>query len=236
MSALFEELDYRVTPMGPIALRRRTLLALDVDVYEVMLGDEHLMSSLFTAGEIALATLGLQACDGDGLNVVVGGLGLGYTARAALDDPRVGEVVVIDAMEAVIDWHRQGLLPMGYHLAAESRCRLVHGDFFALADQGFDAEAPGRRFDAVLLDIDHSPRALLNEAHARFYTPASLQRVAAQLRPGGVFAMWSDAAPDVEFEAILAAAFTDVRAEVVSFANPLTGADSSCTIYVAKAV
>lgn len=235
MSALFEELDYRVTPMGPIALRRRTLLALDVDVYEVMLGDEHLMSSLFTAGEIALTTLGLEACEGDGLNVVVGGLGLGYTARAALDDPRVGEVIVIDAMEAVIDWHRQGLLPMGFHLAAESRCRLVLGDFFALADAGFDAGEPGRRFDAVLLDIDHSPRALLNEAHARFYTPASLRRVADQLVPGGVFAMWSDAAPDAEFEAILASTFADVAAKVVTFANPLTGGDSSCTIYVAKA-
>ena len=235
MSALFEELDYRVTPMGPIALRRRTLLALDVDVYEVMLGDEHLMSSLFTAGEIALSTLGLQACEGDGLSVVVGGLGLGYTARAALDDPRVGEVIVIDAMEAVIDWHRQGILPMGFHLAAESRCRLVHGDFFALADEGFDAGEPGRRFDAVLLDIDHSPRALLNEAHARFYTPANLRRMATQLVAGGVFAMWSDAAPDPEFEAILAGVFATVEAKVVHFANPLTGTDSSCTIYVAKA-
>ena len=235
MSALFEELDYRVTPMGPIALRRRTLLALDRDVYEVMLGDEHLMSSLFTEGEIALATSGLEACEGDGLNVVVGGLGLGYTARAALDDPRVGEVIVVDAMEAVIDWHRQGLLPMGYHLAAEARCRLVEGDFFALADEGFDVGEPGRRFDAVLLDIDHSPRALLNEAHARFYTAASLKRMAAQLVPGGVFAMWSDAAPDAEFEAVLATVFAAVKAKVVNFANPLTGADSSCTIYVAKA-
>lgn len=235
MSALFEELDYRVTPVGPIALRRRTLLALNLDVYEVMLGDEHLMSSLFTEGEIALAALGLEPCVGDGLTVVVGGLGLGYTARAALDDPRVGEVIVIEAMEAVIDWHRQGLLPMGYHLAAESRCRLVQRDFFALADEGFDAGEPGRRFDAILLDIDHSPRALLNEAHARFYTPASLKRMAAQLVPGGVFAMWSDAAPDVGFEAILASAFVAVTAKVVTFANPLTGADSSCTIYVATA-
>ena len=83
MSALFEELDYRVTPMGPIALRRRTLLALDVDVYEVMLGDEHLMSSLFTAGESALSTLGLQACAGDGLPVLhrVPRLAAGDSAR-----------------------------------------------------------------------------------------------------------------------------------------------------------
>lgn len=233
MSALFEELDYRVTPMGPIALRRRTLLSLEVDVYEVMLGDEHLMSSLFTAGEIALSTHGLAACEGDGLNVVVGGLGLGYTARAALDDPRVGEVIVIDAMEAVIDWHRQGILPMGFHLAAESRCRLVHGDFFALADTGFDAGDPGRQFDAILLDIDHSPKALLNEAHGRFYTAESLRRMSAQLVPGGVFAMWSDAAPDPGFEAVLNEAFATAASAIVRFPNPLSGDESSCTIYVA---
>jgi len=233
MSALFEELDYRVTPMGAISLRRRRLLGLERDVWEVMLGDEHLMSSLFTEGEIALTTLGLAAAKGSQLQVVVGGLGLGYTARAALDDRRVAGVRVIDAMAATIEWQRQGLTPMGDRLAADSRCELVEGDFFAMAEHGFDPAAPGRRFDAVLLDIDHSPRALLNPAHARFYTPASLARVAGQLVEGGVFAMWSDAAPDADFEAVLATAFATVEATVVNFANPLTEADSSCTIYVA---
>ena len=84
MSRLFEELDYRETPIGPVSLRRRRVMALDVDVFEIILGDEHLMSSLFTASEIALADLGLAALDGDRLDVLVGGLGLGYTARAVL--------------------------------------------------------------------------------------------------------------------------------------------------------
>ncbi len=235
MGALFEELDYRVTPMGPISLRRRRVLSLGVDVIEVMLGDEHLMSSLFTEGEIALARLGLEAVEGDELSVVVGGLGLGYTAAAALEDARVRELLVIDAMAAVIDWHRQGLAPLGQGLLADGRCRLVEGDFFALAAAGrLDETAPGRLFDAVLLDIDHSPRALLSAAHGGFYAADGLRPLAAQLRPGGVFAMWSDEGPDPEFQTALGAVSAAQEARVVEFENPLTGGASSCTIYVAR--
>ena len=230
MSALFEEIDYRETRLGAISLRRRRILSLDRDVYEVMLGDEHLMSSLFTEGEIALATLGLAAVAASGpLDVVVGGLGLGYTARAALDDPRIGSVEVIDAMEAVIDWHRQGLVPLGAALAGDPRVRLVEGDFFALMAAG------GPRVHAVLLDIDHSPRAVLNAGNAAFYTVQGLSGVAARLLPGGVFALWSDEPPDPDFEAVMAAVFVDCEAQVVGFDNPLTGGRSSCTIYVGKA-
>lgn len=236
-SRLFEELDYRPTPMGPISLRRRRVLSLDVDVFEVLLGDEHLMSTLFTVGETELARLGLAATQGEALDVAVGGLGLGYTAKAALDDPRVRECVVIDAMEAVIDWHRQGLVPLGEALSADPRCRFVLGDFFGLAagaEPGLDPERPGRRFDAVLLDIDHSPRALLSDAHGGFYTAEGLERMAARIKPGGVFALWSDEAPDAEFEAVLDAVFVERRSQVVAFANPMTGGESNCTIYVAR--
>lgn len=87
MSARFEEIDWRPTPMGDISLRRRRDPGSGEDVYEVKLGDEFLMSSLFTAGEIALTRLGLAELPGAELDVAVGGLGLGYTAQAALDDP-----------------------------------------------------------------------------------------------------------------------------------------------------
>ena len=231
MSALFEEIDYRTTPLGAISLRRRRLLSLDRDVFEVMLGDEHLMSSLFTEGEIALTTIGLAATDAPVLDIVVGGLGLGYTAAAALDDPRVRSVEVIDAVEAVIDWHRQGLVPLGARLSGDARCSLVHGDFFALMTA--DEPAP-RQVHAVLLDIDHSPRALLNSQNGAFYSVAGLSGVSARLVAGGVFAMWSDEAPDPEFEAVMAQVFDACAAKVVEFPNPLTGGMSSCTIYTGR--
>ena len=86
-SPLFEELDYRPTPIGALSLRRRRILSLNVDVIEILLGEEHLMSDLFTASEIALATLGMQAAKGDSLEIVVGGLGLGYTAKKCSTPP-----------------------------------------------------------------------------------------------------------------------------------------------------
>ena len=165
MSLLFEELDYRPTPIGELSLRRRRELRLGVDVLEIKLGEEHLMSSLFTASEIALARLGLAPLRDDGaLDVVVGGLGLGYTAQAVLEHSAVRSLVVVEMLEAVIDWHREGLLPLGPELTADPRCRFVAGDFFAMTGSasGFDAEQPGRRFDAILVYIDHSPEALLD--------------------------------------------------------------------------
>ncbi|MFF0154649.1 spermidine synthase [Micromonospora sp. NPDC005203] len=236
MGARFEELAWRETPIGAISLRRRRDPALQVEVYEVKLDDEYLMSSLFPVAEIELARLGLAAVAGDSLDVVVGGLGLGYTACAALGDPRVRSLLVVEAIEDVIDWHRRGLLPFAAGLAEDPRTRFVQADFFAsvAGDVGFDAEAPGRRFDAVLLDVDHSPRNVLHPSHAAFYPPAGLRRLAALLRPEGVFSLWSDDPPDTEFTAALAEVFVDVRAHVVPFANPLTGGESANTVYVAR--
>lgn len=89
MRARFEELAWRETTMGEISLRRRFDPVAKVDVYEVRLDDDFLMSSLFTVAEVELARLGLAELSGGGIDVVVGGLGLGYTARAVLDDRRV---------------------------------------------------------------------------------------------------------------------------------------------------
>ena len=233
----FEELDFQLTPLGDLALRRRMVAALDnAEVYEVTLGGGFLMSSLFTVVEIALADLALTGRDGP-LDVVVGGLGLGYTARAALRHPAVRSLVVVEALEPVIGWHRRGLVPLGAELTADPRCRLVHADFFAAAadpGRGFDPPTPGARWHAVLLDIDHSPRNLLDEGHAGFYQPAGLRALAAQLHPGGIFAMWSDDPPDEAFLAVLREVFSSVRAEIVTFPNPLLERESSSTVYLAE--
>ena len=232
----FEELDAQTTPMGEINLRRRIEPSLQVDVYEVKLGDEFLMSSLFTVAEIELARLGLAEVDGDHLDVVVGGLGLGYTAVAALEDDRVGSLVVVEALPEVIGWHERDLLPDAAGLAGGERTRLVQGDFFAMAagEDGFDPQAPGRRFDAILLDVDHSPRHLLHPRHAHFYSADGLRRLSRFLAPDGVFALWSDDPPDDDFLAVLREVFEHARAEVVSFRNFITGGESANTIYVAR--
>ncbi len=238
MQPLFEELDFRKTPIGDLILRRRRLTMLDdLIVHEVLLGDAFLMSSLFHEVEEALADLGLAAVDGDQLDVVVGGLGLGYTAVAALKDPRVAELIVVDVMAPVIEWHQKGMVPLGEVLTSDARCRLVEGDFFALAaapETGFDPKMAGRKFHAVLLDIDHSPRNLLDGRNSAFYGVDGLKSLAAQLFPGGVFALWSDDAPDEEFMARLGEVFETSRAHVVKFQNPLLGKDSESTVYVAQ--
>ncbi|MCX2971379.1 MULTISPECIES: spermidine synthase [Streptomyces] len=236
MSARFQELDWRSTPKGEISLRRRREPASGAEVYEVKLGAEFLMSSLFTAGEEALARLGLERAPGDGLDVVVGGLGLGYTARTALRDARVRSLLVVEALGEVIEWHRRGLVPLGAELASDPRCRLVHGDFFAMTGEaGFDPDQPGRLFDAVLLDIDHTPDHVLDPGHAPFYEPAGLRTLAARLRPGGVFALWSDDPPSADFEQRLAKVFAEPESHVVTFDNPLHGGTSANTVYVARA-
>lgn len=238
MKPLFEELDFQPTPLGDLILRRRRMAMLDdLIVYEVLLGNGYLMSSLFHDVEEALADLGLASVDGEKLEVVVGGLGLGYTAVAALKDPRVAELLVVDVMAPVIEWHQKGLVPLGEKLTGDPRCRLVLGDFFAMAaapDTGFDPMQPGRKFHAVLLDIDHSPENLLHERNAAFYSADGLRRLAAQLHPGGVFALWSDDAPDENFLSHLAEVFETSASHVVKFPNPLLEKDSKSTVYVAR--
>lgn len=235
MGARFQELDWRQTPLGELVLRRRWDPVFDREVHEIKLNDEFLMSSLFTVSEVELARLALAGLPAP-LDVVVGGLGLGYTARTVLENPDVRSLVVVDALGEVIEWHRRGLLPGGAELAADPRCRLVHGDFFALArsGDGFDPEAPGRRFHAIVVDIDHSPRHLLHPDNADFYRPEGLHRLADGLHPGGVFALWSNEPPDDEYTAALAERFDHVAAEVVRFPNPLQQREATATVYVAK--
>jgi spermidine synthase len=228
MSARFAELDRRATPMGEISLRRRLEPSVEIDVYEVKLGEEFLMSSLFTVAETALATLSLARCAGDELDVVVGGLGLGYTARAALFDERVRSLEVIEALPEVISWHEQHLVPLGQTLTDDPRCRLVAADFFRVI-----AATPAARWDAVLLDIDHAPDRVLHPSHAAFYETDGLRAVAASLRLGGVFGLWSDDLPDDEFVARVRSAFGNCETHVIAFPNFYTDEESTNTVYVA---
>ncbi|MGD9656659.1 MAG: spermidine synthase [Methylocystis sp.] len=237
VSDMFEELDYCVTSIGSLSLRRRRAAPNSDEIFEIKLGEAFLMSSLFTVAEIALAQLGLAETTEEALDVVVGGLGLGCTAQAALSDARVRSLLVVEALAPVIEWHERGLLPLGKPLTDEPRCRFLQGDFFALvaSHDGFDPRAPQRRFHAILVDIDHSIDDLLHPSHAALYRADGLRRIAAHLFPGGVFALWSNDPPDEAFCATLAEIFASVRAEVVGFHDPLhPGREAENTIYIAK--
>ena len=229
------ELGYEKTPLGDLTLRRRVDLRLnDREIFEVKLGDEYLMSSLFTEAERQLATLGLAPLDGTELDVVVGGLGLGYTAAAALQNKKVARLLVIDLFQAVIDWHRAGRVPNADVLTRDPRCELRQGDFFQLAGTGFDTRGPNRKFDAILLDIDHSPEHFLDANNESFYTAEGLAALRSQLKPAGVFALWSNDPGSEDFTARLMKTFATAVAHNIEFPNPYTNSASVNSIYVAQ--
>ncbi len=225
-----EELDWSETEWGIISLRRRRDPVTDREVHEVKLGEDFLMSSQFTLGEEEVARLGLAALDGEGLRVLVGGLGLGYTAWTALADPRVEELVVVEALEQVIDWHRRELFADTRGLATDPRVRLLRDDFFELVRSG-RSERP---YDALLVDIDHAPDWLLRSDHGDFYTEAGLRCAGEMLVADGVLSLWSDEPPELAFVEVMGTAFEQVEARVVSFPNPLTGGQSANTVYLAR--
>jgi spermidine synthase len=236
MSALFEEIAWRQTPIGELALRRRRLHSGGEDIWEIKLDEGYLMSSQFVAGEIALATLALEMVEGKELDVIVGGLGLGYTAEAALADHRVSRLTVVELIPEVIEWHVERKLPLGEAVAGDPRCRLLQGDFFAMSRTpgGFEEDRAPRSYDAVLVDIDHSTRHLIDARSASFYDAPALADLAAQLKPGGVFALWSSEAEDAAFLDAMKATFTDVRAERVEFDHPHRSEPAFNIIYLGR--
>ena len=243
MQPIFEEIDFQHTALGDISLRRRSEPRLDnVIIYEVKLNEEFLMSSLFTEAEIQLSLLGLQKVQNtfgntEELNIIVGGLGLGYTAATVLENPAVISLDVIDVMQPVINWHQQKLVPLGETLISDARCKLIHADFYQLAkldNTGFNSEEPCQLAHAVLLDIDHSPSHLLNESNATFYTKVGLESLAKKIHPKGVFGLWSNELPDHNFIELLDSVFESTQAHIVKFPNPYTGEESINTVYLSN--
>ena len=232
----FEELDYQQTTLGELVLRRRQVLALGGrEVFEVKLNDEYLMSSMFHEAEVALADLGLATLTSESWDVAVGGLGLGYTAAAVLQYDRVARMIVVEALAPVIEWHQREIVPNGSLLSKDARCRYYREDFFALArGDGFDPDEAGHSFDAILLDIDHTPDALLNPGHADLYSEEGMRRLRGFLKPGGVFGLWSNDVPENNFLAILSRVFDQVDGHVVEFDNPIQDKTATNGVYVAK--
>lgn len=185
---------------------------------EVSLEGELLMSSLHTASEVALAREALALHAGPGpLRVLVGGLGLGYTADAALGDPRVGEVCVVELLEPPLRWLREGLVPLAPRLQAEPRLRLVQADVFARLLGPAQDDLP---WDLILIDVDHSPEEPLHPSHRALYGVEGLTRVRGKLAPGGVLAVWSTQ-EDPAFLEALRAVFPRVERREVRWTNEL---------------
>ena len=236
MSAYFEEIDYQITPLGPLSLRRRRQFKLDVDIMEVLLGDEHLMSDLFTISEIELSRLALAELNGVGHNILVGGLGLGYTVSEALDNLAVNSVTVIEFLAPVIAWHERGILPLGLKLVEDTRCKMVQADFFARValGEGLDPSLPNQLYDGILLDIDHSPKLFLDPSHSGFYTKEGLTKLAANMSPRGIFGLWSNDPSDPLFLDLLKNVFKSAWAVDVKFPNPILGNECLQTVYLAS--
>jgi spermidine synthase len=125
-------------------------------------------------------------------------------------------------------------VPLGRVLSEDPRCRFLQGDFFELAKTGFDISGNKRMFDAVLLDIDHSPKHYLNERNASFYGVEGLNHLRSQLREGGIFALWSNDVRDEEFRKHLESVFGAASAHHVEFANPYTNSTSVNSVYIAQ--
>jgi len=236
LSELFKELDYQKTPLGYVSLRRRKQLKLNKDIFEVILNDEHLMSNLFISSEVALATIPLGELKSDFPDILIGGLGLGYTAREVLSNKNVKSLSIIEYLEPVISWHERGILPIGKLLFEDTRCKIISADFFksVFNERGFDPKKYNRKFDGIFLDIDHAPDFHLNSSHAKFYTIQGMQKISDNLNDNGLFTLWSNNLPDSNFIELLKNAFVAVRAEKIVFYNPILEEDCTQTIYVAK--
>jgi spermidine synthase len=191
-----EILAYESTPLGILCLRRRELLSKPGTIItEITLDHELLMSSYHTASERALADEALARHPGSELSVLVGGLGLGYTANQILESERVRRVQVFELLPEVVGFLRDGLVPLSAKLCAEPRFAVQEGDVYATL-----AAIPDELWDLILIDVDHSPEERLGTTNAAFYTEAGLEHAKRHLAPEGVLAIWSyaDSSPFVD--------------------------------------
>lgn len=231
MSTTTEELDYQHTDLGELILSRSRLQhpAPDPWVYEIDLDGRFLMSSTVRFSEEALAERVLRQLDGDDWHVLVGGLGLGYTAAAALAFPQVDTLDVVEFLPEVIAWHERDLVPMAATLADDARCRIFRGDCFDWLRYDVDAG-----YDAVLIDIDNGPDDLLSDDHGSFYTSRGLREARRSVRPGGMIGIWTNRATDTRFLRRLQRELGRTVVEEIEFYNPFIDLDDVNAIYLTR--
>jgi spermidine synthase len=211
-----EILAYEPSPLGMLCLRRRELLSQPgTIVTEVTLNHEFLMSSLYTDSEQTLTRSAIAMHAGTQLRALVGGLGLGYTAHEALMSENVAHVEVVELLPQVIDWLKNGLVPLSPQMSDHHQLNVVHGDVYKRL-----AEPPATTFDLILIDVDHSPDERLGGGNSQFYTAPGLQTARSHLSPGGVLAVWSYAESS-PFADALRQVFDTVHVEPVTYENQM---------------
>lgn len=210
-----------------LILRRRT--APVPDVIELTLEHQFLMSSAVNISERELATRAIAMHGGSDLDVVIGGLGLGYTCKAALDSDRVARVEVVELIQGIIGWVASGVIPLGKELMADARFHATQGDVFERLRR-----PASRTHDVLLIDVDHSPDERLGESSDSFYAHDNLVLAARHLKPGGVFGLWSTS-ENPAFEAELRKTYEEVRVDAIEFFNETVGKQETNWLFLAKA-
>ena len=184
-----------------------------------------LMSNRMHGSEETMAKLAL-APNGPESRVLVGGLGMGFTLRAALDVlPPGGRCTVVELIPAVVEWNRGPLAALAGSPLDDPRVDLVMGDVVDVL------RAEERAWDSILLDVDNGPESFTQEGNGGLYHLGGLNRTRMALKKGGVLAVWS-AYEYPAFEARLARAGFTVRAHKVRARGPAGGPRH--TIYVGR--
>ncbi len=183
----WETLDTAAIPGGSETLR----LKRRGGEFSIMLGANELMNSRLSGSEEALARLAIERLAAPAPRVLIGGLGLGFTLRAALRLlPPAARVTVAELVPAVVAWARGPLAALHGGSLADPRGTIVEADVAAAMRAG--------PWDAILLDVDNGPEGLSRAGNDALYHAAGLAAARAALTPGGVFSVWS-AGPDPAF-------------------------------------
>lgn len=219
----YVEIARAESPRGEVVLRRRAADG-GPGVLELRVNGVFVMDTRETSTERALAHRAL-ALVADPRTVLVGGLGLGFTAHELLADPRVERVDVVELEESLIGWMRDGTVPHGPALLADRRINVVNADVATVV-----AEAGGASYDLVLLDVDNGPGNLVHEHNADLYRPRFLAAARNALHPGGALVVWTaDHAP------VLAARLEEVFGSCEQVTEPvwLQGREEEYHLYLA---
>ena len=224
-----EILAYETTPLGDLCLRRRELLSSPGTVItEITLDHQLLMSSHITVSERALADEALARHSGIDLSVLVGGLGLGYTAAEVLESDRVERVEVVELFPAVVGFLQEGLVPLSQALLGEPRLSVRQGDVYATL-----REPPRDRWDLILIDVDHAPDDHLGAGNESFYSESGLAGAKRHLAPDGILAVWSYAESSPFVDA-LRTVFATVDVVPVTYVNDLVNQEHSDWLFIAR--